>query len=199
MWSGLPAVVARLSFMDEVLIGFRLHPGLASHYLGVSPDLATVGKAIGNGYAVAALVGGPDLMSAFEDGRVAHDNPVACAAVNASMKIVDNIDYGQLRQSDALREQIRISFAENGGHVVTCRYGTVFTLCVPALLQVTTMRLRSLRTLLSRQRCTSHFVGQARCQCSAPMADITICARSSEAIMQQFTECFATAAKQLTA
>ncbi|MDE4586737.1 hypothetical protein [Sinorhizobium meliloti] len=27
-------------------------------------DLATVGKAIGNGYAVAALVGRPDLMSA---------------------------------------------------------------------------------------------------------------------------------------
>ncbi|MGH0347937.1 aminotransferase class III-fold pyridoxal phosphate-dependent enzyme [Sinorhizobium meliloti] len=193
-----------LVIMDEVLMGFRLHPGLASHYLGVSPDLATVGKAIGNGYAVAALVGRPDLMSAFEDGRVAragtyNGNPVACAAVNASMKIVDNIDYEQLRQSgDALREQIRISFAENGVEVVTSGYGTVFTLWRSRLAPGDYHEAAQLadpsfaaemHIALRREGAMSMF---------SPYGRHYICARSSKAIMQQLTECFATAAKQLT-
>lgn len=122
-----------LVIMDEVLMGFRLHAGLASHHLGVSPDLATVGKAIGNGFAVAALVGRPDIMAAFADQRVPragtyNGNPVACAAVKASMGVVDTVDYAALlRSGDALRQSICRSFAEVGMQVSTSGYGTVFT------------------------------------------------------------------------
>jgi len=51
-----------LCSLDEVLMGFRLHPGLTSHLMGLQPDLATVGKAIGSGIAVAALLGRADIM-----------------------------------------------------------------------------------------------------------------------------------------
>jgi glutamate-1-semialdehyde 2,1-aminomutase len=122
-----------LVIMDEVLMGFRLHAGLASHRLGVKPDLATVGKAIGNGFAVAALIGRPEIMAAFEDRRVNHagtynGNPVACAAVKASMAALDHVDYPRvLADGDALRSAIVARFSAQRLEVCTSGYGTVFT------------------------------------------------------------------------
>ena len=59
-----------LVISDEVLTGFRLHNGLASDLLGLTPDLATVGKAIGSGFAVSAVIGTEEVMAAVSDGRV---------------------------------------------------------------------------------------------------------------------------------
>ena len=42
---------------DEVTSGFRLAVGGAQEYLGVTPDLTVLGKAISNGYPMAAVVG----------------------------------------------------------------------------------------------------------------------------------------------
>ncbi|MFL6557260.1 MAG: aspartate aminotransferase family protein, partial [Bacillus sp. (in: firmicutes)] len=42
---------------DELLTGFRLSPGGAQGLYGVTPDLSTFGKAISNGYMLAALSG----------------------------------------------------------------------------------------------------------------------------------------------
>jgi glutamate-1-semialdehyde 2,1-aminomutase len=115
-------------------MGFRLHPGLTSHHLGVKPDLATVGKAIGNGIAVAALIGTPEIMAAFEDQRVSRagtysGNPVACAAVKSSMALLDKVDYGAIAaHGDTLRAEIVKGFAEQGIETCTSGYGTVFTL-----------------------------------------------------------------------
>ena len=123
-----------LVIMDEVLMGFRRHAGLASHLMGVNPDLATVGKAIGNGVAVAALLGTPELMSAFEDQRVNragtyNGNPVACAAVKAAMSVLDEVDYPALDMAgDRLRRHAVEAFARVGMDVCTSGYGTVFTI-----------------------------------------------------------------------
>ena len=46
-----------LFIADEVLMGFRTRLGLQSQGAGLDPDLATVGKAIGNGIAVAGVLG----------------------------------------------------------------------------------------------------------------------------------------------
>lgn len=48
---------------DEVLTGFRLAPGGAAEYLGVTPDLACYGKALGCGMPIAAVAGRRDLMA----------------------------------------------------------------------------------------------------------------------------------------
>jgi glutamate-1-semialdehyde-2,1-aminomutase len=47
---------------DEVITGFRLAPGGAQEYFGVVPDLATFGKAMANGYPLAAVAGKAALM-----------------------------------------------------------------------------------------------------------------------------------------
>ncbi|UVK43804.1 aminotransferase class III-fold pyridoxal phosphate-dependent enzyme [Mesorhizobium sp. AR07] len=122
-----------LVIMDEVLMGFRLHPGLASHLLGVEPDMATVGKAIGNGVAVAALLCSPELTAAFDDQRVNragtyNGNPLACAAVKAAMSVVDTVDYAAVLQAgNQLRERAVSAFAAEGISICTSGYGTVFT------------------------------------------------------------------------
>ena len=48
---------------DEVICPFRLRPGSAQAYYGVTPDLTTIAKAIGGGYPLAAVVGKREVMS----------------------------------------------------------------------------------------------------------------------------------------
>ncbi len=47
---------------DEVITGFRHAPGGAQERLGVTPDLTTLGKALGNGFPISALCGRGDIM-----------------------------------------------------------------------------------------------------------------------------------------
>ncbi|MCX6048657.1 MAG: aminotransferase class III-fold pyridoxal phosphate-dependent enzyme [Chloroflexi bacterium] len=44
-------------FFDEVLTAFRMAPGGAQEYLGVTPDLCVLGKAFGGGTPISAMVG----------------------------------------------------------------------------------------------------------------------------------------------
>jgi glutamate-1-semialdehyde 2,1-aminomutase len=55
---------------DEVITGFRWHLGGAQAHYGVTPDLSTFGKALGNGFSVSALVGRRDIMAL---GGLRHD------------------------------------------------------------------------------------------------------------------------------
>jgi glutamate-1-semialdehyde 2,1-aminomutase len=57
---------------DETITGFRWAAGGAQAVYGVTPDLSTWGKAMGNGFAVAALAGRRDLM---ELGGLRTDRP----------------------------------------------------------------------------------------------------------------------------
>lgn len=56
--------------LDEMVTGFRWHIGGAQGHYGIVPDLSAFGKALGNGFAVAALLGKRDLM---ELGGLSHD------------------------------------------------------------------------------------------------------------------------------
>jgi glutamate-1-semialdehyde 2,1-aminomutase len=47
---------------DEVLSAFRMGPGGAQEYLGVTPDLCTLGKAVGGGYPLSVFGGRKDIM-----------------------------------------------------------------------------------------------------------------------------------------
>ena len=47
---------------DEVITGFRHAPGGAQERFGVTPDLSTFGKAIGNGFPISVLCGRADIM-----------------------------------------------------------------------------------------------------------------------------------------
>lgn len=76
---------------DEVITGFRLSRGGAAERFGVTPDLATYGKAIAGGFPVAALVGSRKLLEKVGTGEVNHSGTfngyaIGCAATIASMK-----------------------------------------------------------------------------------------------------------------
>jgi glutamate-1-semialdehyde 2,1-aminomutase len=47
---------------DEVITGFRLALGGAQEYVGVTPDLTTLGKVLGGGMPVGAIAGRADIM-----------------------------------------------------------------------------------------------------------------------------------------
>ena len=81
-----------LLIYDEVKTGFRLALGGAAEFFGVTPDLATFAKAMGNGYPAAAFGGRRDVMSVLPD-RVSHGgtyagNRVAAAAAVATLSIL---------------------------------------------------------------------------------------------------------------
>lgn len=74
---------------DEVITGFRLAPGGAQEYFGVTPDLACVGKAMANGYPLSAVVGARDVMKSFKDVFFSFTfggEALALAAANATIK-----------------------------------------------------------------------------------------------------------------
>jgi glutamate-1-semialdehyde 2,1-aminomutase/spore coat polysaccharide biosynthesis protein SpsF len=56
-----------LLIFDEVITGFRLANGGAQEYFGVVPDIACLGKAMGNGMPVSAVVGRKDIMELFNE------------------------------------------------------------------------------------------------------------------------------------
>jgi glutamate-1-semialdehyde 2,1-aminomutase len=47
---------------DEIITGFRHGPGGAQERYGVTPDLTTLGKALGNGFPISVLCGRGDIM-----------------------------------------------------------------------------------------------------------------------------------------
>lgn len=56
-----------LLIFDEVVTGFRMAMGGAQQFFNVTPDLGCFGKAMGNGYPVAAVVGRRDVMEVFDE------------------------------------------------------------------------------------------------------------------------------------
>ena len=52
-----------LFVLDEMITGFRWDFKGAQNYYGITPDLSTFGKAMANGFAVAALTGRREIMS----------------------------------------------------------------------------------------------------------------------------------------
>jgi glutamate-1-semialdehyde 2,1-aminomutase len=70
---GLRALTERdgcVLVFDEMISGVRFDLRGAHHRLGVKPDLATFGKAIGNGFSISVLAGRRELM---ELGGIRHD------------------------------------------------------------------------------------------------------------------------------
>jgi len=53
---------------DEVITGFRIHPGGAQAHFGIKADLATYGKIVGGGLPIGIVAGRAEFMDAFDGG-----------------------------------------------------------------------------------------------------------------------------------
>jgi glutamate-1-semialdehyde 2,1-aminomutase len=84
---------------DEVVTGFRFAYGGAQEYYGVTPDLCTLGKIVGGGFALAAIAGNAEIMKHFDRLAMADEdflfqvgtlsgNPVASIAGLATLEIL---------------------------------------------------------------------------------------------------------------
>jgi glutamate-1-semialdehyde 2,1-aminomutase len=84
---------------DEVVTGFRFAYGGAQEYYGVTPDLCTLGKIVGGGFALAATAGRADIMKHFDRLAMTDEdfifqvgtlsgNPVAAVAGLATLEVL---------------------------------------------------------------------------------------------------------------
>lgn len=83
-----------LLIFDEVMTGFRVHPGGAQTLFGIKPDLTAFGKVIGGGLPVGAYGGRKDIMQMvapvgpmYQAGTLS-GNPLAMTAGIATLKIL---------------------------------------------------------------------------------------------------------------
>ncbi|WP_419703223.1 aspartate aminotransferase family protein [Promicromonospora sp. NFX87] len=86
--AGLVRANGTVLIFDEVITGFRISLGGAQAKYACTPDLTVLGKALGGGLPISAVVGRTDLMAVVADGRVTHagthnGNPVTTAAALA--------------------------------------------------------------------------------------------------------------------
>lgn len=97
--------------LDEVIAGGRFSAGGASAYLGLTPppDLTVLGKMLGGGLPVAAVVGNADHLEQPISASNTHaQNPVTIAAAIANFDLATDEVFVQVRQQGtAIREGIR--------------------------------------------------------------------------------------------
>jgi glutamate-1-semialdehyde 2,1-aminomutase len=90
------AVLARgndaVFIMDEVKTGFRSPQRSISAHLGVTPDVITVSKAMGNGWPVAALLGSRQVMEYGNDMHLSGTFHGDVSAMAAALKAIELID-----------------------------------------------------------------------------------------------------------
>jgi len=87
---------------DEIRSGFRVSLGGAGAWYGVKPDLACVGKAMANGYAISALVGVRDVMRVLEKEVF-----VSSTYFPNSLEMVAALKTIEILERDRVLDQIR--------------------------------------------------------------------------------------------
>jgi glutamate-1-semialdehyde 2,1-aminomutase len=117
---------------DEVITGFRLSAGGAQGLFGVTPDLATFGKAIANGFPVAALAGRADLLDLFATGGVVHGGTynsqcLSMAATVATLRDLTPALYETIdRRGRRLMDGIRTALEDAGIKAVVTGFPGIF-------------------------------------------------------------------------
>ncbi len=96
---------------DEVVTGFRVSPGGAQKHFGIKPDLTTLGKALGNGFTIAAVGGKKEIMNQLTPGGKVYQastfagNPISVSASISSILTINKLKtklYSQLEKSTVL-------------------------------------------------------------------------------------------------
>lgn len=91
-----------LLIFDEVITGLRLAPGGAQDYYSVTPDITTMGKVIGGGLPVGAILGSEEIMKLISPSGPIYmagtfsGNPMTAAAGLAVMNQLDKRAYSSL-------------------------------------------------------------------------------------------------------
>jgi len=124
-----------LLIFDEVMTGFRVHPGGAQGLTTVTPDLTTLGKVIGGGLPVGAYGGRRDIMGmvapsgpVYQAGTLS-GNPLAMAAGLATLRALrrPGVWDGIAARAAEVELMIARAAATGGVPVRVQRVGTMLT------------------------------------------------------------------------
>lgn len=116
-------VQAGFGRLGEAMWGFQRH--------GVLPDLVTMGKPMGNGHPIAALVGRASLLEEFARRRHYFNtyggNNVSCAAARAVLKVIrdENLLENAQRTGSELQRALR-ALAQRGPRIRAVRGAGLF-------------------------------------------------------------------------
>lgn len=103
----LTSAYGALLIFDEVMTGFRVHPGGAQGLYGIDPDLTTLGKVIGGGLPVGAYGGKQHIMELVAPAGPMYQagtfsgNPLAMTAGIATLNILKTPGVWQAAASAA--------------------------------------------------------------------------------------------------
>ncbi|MCC7053447.1 MAG: aminotransferase class III-fold pyridoxal phosphate-dependent enzyme [Gemmatimonadaceae bacterium] len=121
---------------DEVKTGFRIDPGGAQAGLGVAPDLTVIGKALANGYPLAAVLGRAEVMAATERTWISSTLATELTALAAAHAVLDRHDAlpvcATLADTGrALREVIARAAQDAGRELRTVGHDAMFIIRWP--------------------------------------------------------------------
>lgn len=131
----LTAAYGALLIFDEVMTGFRVHPGGAQGLFGVDPDLTTLGKVIGGGLPVGAYGGKRHIMELvapsgpmYQAGTLS-GNPLAMTAGIATLNVLRRPGVWQSAASAAeqLASGIAHAAGKSGVPIQQTRVGSMFS------------------------------------------------------------------------
>jgi glutamate-1-semialdehyde 2,1-aminomutase len=128
----LASAYGALLVFDEVMTGFRVHPGGAQALYGVTPDLTTLGKVIGGGLPVGAYGGRREIMElvapagpVYQAGTLS-GNPLAMTAGIETLRVLAEPDVWA--GIDRAAERLVAGLAALEAPVQLARVGTMFGL-----------------------------------------------------------------------
>ena len=122
-----------LLVFDEVMTGFRVHPGGAQALYGVTPDLTTLGKVIGGGLPVGAYGGRREIMElvspagpVYQAGTLS-GNPLAMTAGIETLRELGEpgVWEGTVRAGERLCTGLRDGAARAGVATQAAQLGTM--------------------------------------------------------------------------
>ncbi len=125
-----------LLIFDEVMTGFRVHPGGAQTLYGIKPDITALGKVIGGGLPVGAYGGRRDIMQMvaplgpmYQAGTLS-GNPLAMTAGIETLKILQQPGvWNRLEAAGAqLMDGLANAASKAGVPIQQNRIGTMFGL-----------------------------------------------------------------------
>jgi glutamate-1-semialdehyde 2,1-aminomutase len=126
---------------DEVKTGFRFAKGGAAELFGITPDLATYAKAMGNGYPAAAFGGRREVMSVLPDdvshGGTYAGNRIAAAAAVTTLSILNETNaLEKIRETGEAMQRVLTGILSRYGipHVFTghpSMFGVMFAERMP--------------------------------------------------------------------
>jgi len=144
----LTTVSGSALIFDEMIIGFRIHPGGGQAWFGIRADIVTYGKVIGGGLPIGVVAGKAQYLDAVDGGMWSYGDtsfperentfiagtfnhhPLAMAGANAVLSHLKeagpSLQATLNRRTGELAERLNGYFADEGLPIVMDHFGSLF-------------------------------------------------------------------------